>query len=170
MKESIRKMLCIMLVVSMSLFLAGCGNKDVPAEEPAEDESEITMDDIESMEGNEEEDYDNGIYFEEEMDGAEVVTQKKDAGEFVGSWTATSGQALYQYGNVDITVEADGKWSGNISDEALEGTWKESGDGIYLTSDIFECQLAFSESGALIMQYSPDEEAEEYITTVLSKK
>lgn len=168
MKESIRKMLCIMLVVSMSLFLAGCGSKsEEPAAQEAEEIEEISADEL-IEEG--EEDYDNGIYFEEEMDGAEVVTQKKDAGEFVGSWTATSGQALYQYGNVDITVEADGKWSGNISDEALEGTWKESGDGIYLTSDIFECQLAFSESGALIMQYSPDEEAEEYITTVLSKK
>ena len=49
------------------------------------------------------------IYFEEENDDAELVVKKKAPEDFVGSWTATSARAEFQYGMVNITIKADGK-------------------------------------------------------------
>ena len=121
MKDYMKKFICIMLAAAIGLFLMGCGSKEAPAEEPVQEDSEITMDDIEEMEGAEEENYDNGISFEEEADGAEITTQKADVKDFMGSWEATSGQAKYQYGNVDFTIKEDGTWTGNITDEDFEG-------------------------------------------------
>ena len=169
MKEYMKKFICIMLVAAMSIFLISCGTKKAPAEEPAED-SEVTMDDIEKMAESEDENYDNGIVFDEEMDGAEITTQKKSVEDFVGSWEVTSGQAKYQYGNVDLTINADGTWSGNITDEDFKGKWKESDEGITLTCDVFEFRLAFTDKGVLVMQYDPEDESGELVTSVLTKK
>ena len=170
MKEYMKKFICIMLVAVMSIFLISCGSKKAPAEEPAEDDTEITMDDIEEMMESEDEDYDNGIVFEEEADGAEIVTQKKSVEDFIGSWEVTSGQAKYQYGNVDLTINEDGTWTGNVTEEDFEGKWKESGDGILLTCDVFEFALAFTDKGVLVMQYDPEDETGELVTSVLTKK
>lgn len=171
MKNSIRKMLCLILAVSMLLLIAGCKNKaDTSESDVAESqESEVTMDDIMEAEEGLNQDYDNGIAFDEESDGAEIVASKKGAADFVGSWTATSGQAMYQYGNVDIEVKDGGKWSGNISDEDLSGKWTETDEGLHLTSDLFDCDLMFTEDNVLVMRYSPNEDGN-YLTTVLSQK
>jgi len=173
MKEYIKKFACIILAATISLFLISCGSSsdtEVVEEVPDEESTEITMEDVNEMAESEEEDYDNGIYFDEEEDGAEVVTAKKDPSAFVGKWKATSGQSMYQFGNVDIEVKADGTWSGNISDEDLKGSWKEEGDGIYLTSDLFEFSLTFTDNDVLVMQHTPDDGSGEVITTVLSKQ
>lgn len=170
MKDYMKKFICIMLVATIGLFLISCGSKSTSAEETAEDDSEITMDDIENMENAEEEDYDNGIVFDEEADGAEIVKKKADVKDFVGSWEATSGQAKYQYGNVDFTINEDGTWKGNITDEDFEGKWEESEDGIRLTCDVFECTLAFTDKGVLVMQYDPEDESGDLVTSVLTKK
>ena len=170
MKDYMKKFICIMLAAAIGLFLMGCGSKEAPAEEPVQEDSEITMDDIEEMEGAGEENYDNGISFEEEADGAEITTQKADVKDFMGSWEATSGQAKYQYGNVDFTIKEDGTWTGNITDEDFEGNWEESGDGISLKNDLFEFKLAFTDKGVLIMQYDPEDETGELVTNVLTKK
>ena len=171
MKEYMKKFICIMLVATMGIFLIGCGSKDAPAEDPAED-SEITMDDVEEMLESEDEDYDNGIVFDEEADGAEIVKKKADVKDFVGSWEVTSGQAKYQYGNVDLTINADGTWTGNITDEDFEGKWTESDEGIILTCDVFEFNLAFTDKDVLVMQYDPEDEDDtgELVTSVLTKK
>ena len=172
MKKNIRKVFCLILALSMILLLAGCKKSPDETEtaDAASEDSEVTMEDVMEKEQEEAEvDYDNGIYFDEEDDGAEIVAKKKTFNDYVGSWTATSGQALYQYGNVDITVKADGRWTGNISEEDLSGKWTETDDGIHLTSDIFDCDLVFTADDVLVMRYSPDDDGE-YITTVLSEK
>ena len=171
MKISIKKMICMVLALSMILLLAGCkSNTDADDSADAESqESEITMEDVMEKEAEEAKDYDNGIAFEEEDDGAEIIPSKKDTADFVGSWTATSGNAIYQYGNVDIEVKDGGKWSGNISDEDLSGKWTETDEGLHLASDLFTCDLMFTKDGVLVMRYSPDDNGE-YLTTVLTKK
>ena len=97
------------------------------------------------------------------------MAKKKSSDEFVGSWKATSGQSIYQYGNVDIEVKEDGTWSGNVSREPLTGKWSETDEGLHLTSDLFDCDLMFTEDNVLVMRYSPNEDGE-YLTTVLTKK
>ena len=49
MKDYMKKFICIMLAAAIGLFLMGCGSKEAPAEEPVQEDSEITMDDIEEM-------------------------------------------------------------------------------------------------------------------------
>ena len=168
MKISLRKMLCLILAVTMLLLLTGCKKKAEPAE-TASEESEITMEDIMEKQGENKEDYDNGIFFEEELDGATITAAKKTSDNFLGSWTATSGQSIYQYGNVDIEVKEGGTWSGNVSNEPLNGKWSETDEGLHLTSDLFDCELMFTEDDVLVMRYSPNEDGN-YLTTVLTKK
>lgn len=170
MKISIKKMLCMILAVTMVLLLAGCKSKsDTEETAGTPEESEITMEDIMEDEMAQEQDFDNGIYFDEEDDGAEIVTSKKSTDSYVGSWEATSGQAMYQFGNVDFDIKDDGTWTGNVSDEDLEGKWKETGEGIHLTSDLLDCDLVFTDNNVLVMRYSPDDDGE-YLNAVLSKK
>ncbi len=166
MKTSLRKILCMILAVTMILLLAGCKKN---AEQNTDSEGEVSMEEIADEQAEGTEDYDNGIYFDEEADGAEIVAKKKSSDEFVGSWKATSGQSIYQYGNVDIEVKEDGTWSGNVSREPLTGKWSETNEGLHLTSDLFDCDLMFTEDNVLVMRYSPNEDGE-YLTTVLTKK
>lgn len=166
MKTSLRKILCMILAVTMILLLAGCKKN---AEQNTDSEGEVSMEEIADVQAEGTEDYDNGIYFDEEADGAEIVAKKKSSDEFVGSWKATSGQSIYQYGNVDIEVKEDGTWSGNVSREPLTGKWSETNEGLHLTSDLFDCDLMFTEDNVLVMRYSPNEDGE-YLTTVLTKK
>ena len=166
MKTSLRKILCMILAVTMILLLAGCKKN---AEQNTDSEGEVSMEEIADEQAEGTEDYDNGIYFDEEADGAEIVAKKKSSDEFVGSWKATSGQSIYQYGNVDIEVKEDGTWSGNVSREPLTGKWSETDEGLHLTSDLFDCDLMFTEDNVLVMRYSPNEDGE-YLTTVLTKK
>ena len=166
MKTSLRKILCMILAVTMILLLAGCKKN---AEQNTDSEGEVSMEEIADEQAEGTEDYDNGIYFDEEADGAEIVAKKKSSDEFVGSWKATSGQSIYQYGNVDIEVKEDGTWSGNVSREPLTGKWSETNEGLHLTSDLFDCDLMFTEDNVLVMRYSPNEDGE-YLTTVITKK
>ena len=156
----------MILAVTMILLLAGCKKN---AEQNTDSEGEVSMEEIADEQSEGTEDYDNGIYFDEEADGAEIVAKKKSSDEFVGSWKATSGQSIYQYGNVDIEVKEDGTWSGNVSREPLTGKWSETNEGLHLTSDLFDCDLMFTEDNVLVMRYSPNEDGE-YLTTVLTKK
>lgn len=166
MKTSLRKILCMILAVTMILLLAGCKKN---AEQNTDSEGEVSMEEIADEQAEGTEDYDNGIYFDEEADGAEIVAKKKSSDEFVGSWKATSGQSIYQYGNVDIEVKEDGTWSGNVSSEPLTGKWVETDEGLHLTSDFFDCNLMFTENNVLVMRYTPNDDGD-YLTTVLTKQ
>ena len=54
------------------------------------------------------EDYDNGIEFEEEAEGAELHFKPVEQDQFFGEWVATSGQSLYMYGEVEINIKPTG--------------------------------------------------------------
>lgn len=115
-------------------------------------------------------DYDNGINFDEEIEDAEIEYKKSSVDDFIGSWEATSGQSAYFYGNVDLTINPDGTWTGNITEEPLKGKWKEQGGGIYLTSEIFNCNLTFTADGTLIMQEDYEDTDDEAVLVVLTHK
>ena len=170
MKLSNKKLVCIIIALTLIALLAIYIIISKTTKTPGTDSdgSGVTMDDIMEMQGNST-DYDNGIYFEEELDSAEIVSVKKSSDDFIGSWKATSGQAAYQYGNVDLVIKANGEWSGNVSDEELSGEWTETDEGLHLTSTLFDCDLVFTDSGSLVMRYTPNED-EEYLNTVLTKQ
>lgn len=93
----------------------------------------------------------NGIIFREEDDGKVVKKVKSAPEKYFGDWKATSDKSIYLYGNVDIRVNSDGTWSGNITDEKLTGTWENEGDHLHLTSELFNFDLAFDSKGTLFL-------------------
>ena len=110
----------------------------------------------------------NGITYEEEMDGADIQYTKEDTSEFVGEWVADSDMANQLYGNVDIKINDDHTWSGNITDDEYSGEWTESENGIEIKVGFHDFGLAFSDSGNLVMtRYIPDGED---VYTVLVRK
>ena len=109
----------------------------------------------------------NGIHFKEEYEGAELHMVESSPSAYAGSWEATSDQAVYLYGNVDITINGDGTWKGNITEEDCVGTWEDLGDHLHMVCDLFSFDLAFETGGNLIMT----ETGSDYVlNTVLTKK
>ena len=94
---------------------------------------------------------------------------KTDPAKFAGRWTATSDQAIYLYGNIDLIINDNGSWAADITEEKLGGSWKAVDDHIHLddTSELnFDFDLAFDQSGALVMTETNEEGV---INTVLTK-
>ena len=162
MNTTLKRILCVILALILFLVLFLCIKNSKPAN--TSKEPDVAVED--TTEDNAA-DQNNDIYYEEENEGVELEIKKKPADDFVGSWGATSAQALYQYGSVDININNDGTWSGYIAHEDLEGTWKETQDGLHLTSDIMECDLKFTKDDLLVMFYSPNHD-DNYLTTVLT--
>ena len=93
---------------------------------------------------------------EDEDETAEIETQKVDDSFFVGTWVANTDKAKYMYGNVKITINEDGTWEGNITDEDIQGEWKRSGDGIKLTSDVIPFNMIYSSNNNVLLQETDD--------------
>lgn len=115
---------------------------------------------------------DSDIMFEEEAEDADLTFKQSVSEEdFFGSWEATSSQAIYLYGNIDLDIKKGGKWTGNIVEEDMSGTWKFDGATMTLTGEYLDAKLSFEENGSLIMQEDRgDEGAPDIISTVLTKK
>ena len=160
MKKKISTLLLLIMILALSVTMVSCG--EAQSEEGSANSEVVTEEDL-----DEEDDYDNGISFEEEEDGADIQFATSDVADFYGSWTATSGQSLYFYGNVDITIKEDNTWSGNVADVDLQGSWEKSDQGITLSSELFDAELAFTEEGKLVMQENRDDTV---LTAVLTKK
>ncbi len=173
MKNSFKIFSIIMLSLVMALTMAAC-NSSKSVDEEMEEAAGITeeMDAEEAAEKLAEEEaelYDNGIMFDEEMEGTELHFKSVEAKDFFGSWEATSGQSIYMYGNVDIKITSDGKWSGNITDEEVQGTWEFKNPTLSLKSELWNLSLSFTDDGKLIMQ-EEIEDSDEPLNTVLTKK
>lgn len=182
-----RKFISFVAIIAMLAFLASScsifGNK----EEEAVGENDPSV--IVSQESNEVNDLEadpglidadpnqpdlteresNGISFDLEREDAEIKRVKTNPEKFVGRWTATSDQALYLYGNIDLIINSNGSWAADITEEKLGGSWKEADDHIHLddTSELnFDFDLAFDQSGDLVMT---ETNPEGVINTVLTK-
>lgn len=58
--------------------------------------------------------------------------------DFYGTWTGDSDKAEYLYGSLEITINEDGSWTGDITGEKLHGTWTEEDFGIHLHDEVLE--------------------------------
>ena len=111
----------------------------------------------------------NGIVFEEEQDGADIQYKDEDYSKFVGEWVATSDMSNQLYGNVDITINEDHTWSGNITDDEYSGECVDAENGIDIKVRSFDFNLAFDENGTLILtRYGKDGNSD--IHTVMTRK
>lgn len=114
----------------------------------------------------------NGIFYEEEMEGAPIVKKDAKESDFYGTWEATSDMALYLYGNFEITIEPGGKWRGNITEEDMTGKWRMEGGEMHVANEWIDVTLCFTEDDTMVMQRNDAEEGEdeELINTVMKRK
>ena len=140
-----RKYISLLLVLMMVFTLfAACSKKD----ESAKPSGDV----YESAEGLVDENGDlveqggNGIEFKEEDEDAHLAFVGKDVDDYVGTWTATSDKAIYLYGNLDVTVNADGTWTGNVTGEKIGGNWKQVGDRLHMENELFSFDMAYESS------------------------
>ena len=94
---------------------------------------------------------DNGISFDEELEDAELSFKNASQEDFYGKWHATSGQSVYMYGNVDLSINEGGQWKGSVTEESLSGTWEYSSGSLLLSSELFNAKLSFTKDGKLII-------------------
>ena len=159
----------IVLVVVIALiagFAFANHQSNKPEDEiPPQSEDAELMEDEDVVEGN-------GIMFEEEFDGAEIKKADAQESDFYGTWEATSDMALYLYGNFEITINKGGKWTGNITEEKMDGAWKMEGNSMHVINEWIDVSLCFTEDGTLVMQRNDAEEGEpeDMVNTVLTKK
>lgn len=159
----------IMLVVVAALIagfaFANHQNNKPEDEIPPQSEDAELMEDEDVVEGN-------GIMFEEEMDGADIVKAQAKEEDFYGTWEATSDMALYLYGNFELTIKDGGKWTGNITEEKMDGVWRMEGNTMHVINEWIDVTLCFTEDGTLVMQRNDAEEGEpeDMVNTVLTRK
>ena len=111
----------------------------------------------------------NGIVYEEEQDGAAIQYKDEEYSKFVGEWEANSDIANQLYGNVDITINEDHTWTGNITDDEYSGECVETDNGLAIKVRSFDFSLAFNENGTLILtRHGKDGSSD--IHTVLIRK
>ena len=153
MRKKIISVLLIALLLLSSMVFAACKkNAD-------EDEEYYDIDEL-IEESGEADDYDyddsdmDDPAFENEMDGAEPVMTAHDEKDFYGKWSATSNRAHYLFNNVDLVINEDGTWSGNIVEEDFSGTWEYKESSLFITSSdkIINWNLFFVEDGSLMFK------------------
>lgn len=111
----------------------------------------------------------NGIVYEEEQDGANIQYKDEEFSKFVGEWEANSDISNRLYGNVDITINDDHTWTGNITDDEYSGECVETDNGLAIKVRSFDFSLAFNENGTLILtRHGKDGSSD--IHTVLIRK
>ena len=148
-------------------MFAACSKKEDESSAPASSDVYESAEGLVDENGDPVERETEGIVFDEEDDEAELEYVQRDPSDFIGEWTATSDKATYLYGNIDITVNADGTWSGDITGEQLGGKWEQEGDRLHMNDELFSFDLAFESSGKLIL-IETGEDAN--FNTVLTKK
>ena len=181
-----RRSLSLFMIIVLTAFLAAsCSSLFGAEEEPVpESDSNTPSTSHESFDDDEiagdtvdleddpflQEDETNDIRFEQEQEGTKIERVASDPAKFAGKWTATSDQAAFFYGNVDIVINSNGSWTADITGEKLGGQWKAVDDHIHMddsSSLNFDFDLAFDKNGVLIMTEHAEDGSE--INTVLTK-
>ncbi|MBR3124358.1 MAG: hypothetical protein IKF42_02875 [Mogibacterium sp.] len=158
--------LLLIFMLAFVMFTACSKKSDETANAPSGEVYE-SAEGLVDEEGNLVEPETNGISFAEEDENAKIKIVEKDPSEFYGSWTATSDKAIYLYGNIDITVNPDGTWTGDITGEKLGGKWEQVGDHLHMEDPLFSFDLAYEASGKLLLVETGDDGN---FNTVLTKK
>lgn len=154
-------LLVIILSLSLCIFTA-CSKDDDNEDMEASGADFPSSSDVQE---DDDYDYDHPEYANEDEEA--VVTEQKSAQEkFYGKWIAKSDRAEYLYGNIEITINPNGTWTGNITDENHNGKWKYNGTGLTLASEWINCDLFFAQDGNLMFR---DKDAPEDLIVLFSK-
>lgn len=93
-----------------------------------------------------------------EIEGAEITTLPREEDSFVGTWVAPSDKAAYLYGNVNLKINEDHTWSGNITDESFHGKWLPYQSGILVqdSEGVINWRLFYVTDGTLMFSEVKD--------------
>lgn len=150
-----KKISIALLAFIMIFSFAACGSDSGDAEnEPVEDAEVVELPESDD------------VLYAEEAEGFVIERVETDPAAYVGTWESNSNNAVLLYGNVRITVNADGTWTGNISEEDLSGKWEDKGTYLHMDNEMFSFDLAFDEAGTLVMIENNDGSE---LNTVLTK-
>lgn len=162
------RLFSLFLILMLGLSLISCssgGSEDSEGSEGTEIEEPDVID---------EDDSSPGIAFEEEAEDEDLHFIKSEDSDFYGTWSATSDLAEYYYGNFTITINPDGTWKGDITDEPMTGKWTRDGNFINITNEYIDLTLAFADTGNLILRRNVSDETgdeeDEFINTVLIRQ
>lgn len=153
-------MLTAMLIVSLVIFCTSCGSDKNASEETTTVEAETTdiIDGEENIVDDGDASRDSDEAFNEKLvSKAEKVTNSDakilngDKKNFFGSWSATSEKAKYFYGNLDISINEDGTFTANITEEDISGTWTKTDYGIHFDSESFYGIMYYGDGCKMIL-------------------
>lgn len=152
MRKKMISILMIALLLLSSMVFAAC-RKEVDEDKTASVDIDELADDIESEDDYVDPNPDDPAY-DNELDGAEPVMTVHEEKDFYGKWSATSERAHYVFGNVDLVINDDGTWSGNIVEEDFSGTWEYEDSGLFIKSSdgLIDWNLFFVEDGSLMFK------------------
>lgn len=136
MKKS-RILVIVSLVITISfscLFITSCGNKESgdSGKTNKTDYSEMTPEELEK----------------------ESVELNKSEENFYGTWEATSDNAEMLYGHLRITINEDGTFDADVTDEVFSGTWKKIDGGIEYHSELMNGQLFYGKKCKMVIEDS----------------
>lgn len=137
--------LLVVVMITSSAFFTGCVKKSGGAD--ASDAGNTAN----KKKLMSESDFNNPTY-SKEQEGASLVTKPHDESDFVGTWVAPSDYAEYLFGNVTLKIYQSRTWSGVITDEKFNGTWRPDDKGITIedTQGLIKWNLFFVDDGTLM--------------------
>lgn len=94
----------------------------------------------------------DAVDFENLSPAEQAQELNKHEESFYGTWSATSAKAEHLYGNLDLTINEDGTFDGNVFQMDFKGTWEKIDEGISLDSDFIEGALYFGEKCRLVIR------------------
>ena len=134
-KNKILVIMSLVIVLSFSCFLlTSCGNNESADSENNNktDYSEMTPEELEK----------------------ESIELNKSEDNFYGTWEATSDNAEMLYGHLKITINEDGTFDADVTDEVFSGTWEKIDGGIEYHSELMNGQLFYGKKCKMVIEDS----------------
>lgn len=129
--------MAIIMVFSV-LTLAGCGDKKSGDNNKSGSKTETVVD----------------------PDATPAELEKKaeelneDEDNFYGTWKATSDNAEMLYGHLTITINEDGTFDADVTDEKFSGIWTKVDGGLEYTSELMNGQLFYGKKCRMVIEDS----------------
>ena len=133
-KQLLSMMLAALMAFSFAFALTSCGSAD-----PDYIDYEMNEDDSGTSNQN-----------KPQSKKAQEMNAQED--NFYGTWKATSSDAENLYGHLIITINEDGTFDADVTDEKFSGTWKKTSGGISYTSELMNGKIYFGESLDMVIE------------------
>lgn len=83
---------------------------------------------------------------------SKAAEMNKEEDNFYGTWKATSQHAVDLYGHLEITINRNGTFDADVTDEIFSGTWKKIEGGISYTSELMEGKIFYGKTCRMVIE------------------